>query len=203
MSPIPNSKVDAYIAAAAPFARPILQHVRYLVHEVAPDVEEAMKWSFPHFVQNGAIVCGMAAFKAHCAVTFWHKDAQKLIASERGTAENAMGALGRIAQLKDLPPDRDLRRYLKLAVELAQAGKPARPQRSRKPRPALPVPDDLAAALQKSAAARKTFEGFSPSHRREYIEWITEAKRPETRAKRLATTLEWLRKGKPRNWAYM
>jgi uncharacterized protein YdeI (YjbR/CyaY-like superfamily) len=195
-----DPRVDAYIAKSAEFARPILQHVRGLVHRACPDVEETMKWGFPHYQRAGSIICGTAAFKAHCALGFWHQDLQALIAQEGGGSDAAMGQLGRIASLTDLPDDKALLRYLKHAVRLVESGKRARPV--RKPRAAPPVPADLAAALRKTPAAAATFEKFSASHRREYIEWITEAKRDATRKKRLATTLEWLAAGKSRNWKY-
>lgn len=196
-----SPQVDTYIGKAAGFAQPILRHVRALVHEVGPEIQETLKWGFPHFVREEAIVCSMAAFKAHCVVGFWHQEMEKRIAKERGTTNDAMGLLGRITSLKDLPKDAVLRRYFRTAAELAVSDKPARARRAT-PRPALPVPPNLAAALGRNAAARKTFENFPPSHRREYIEWITEAKREETRAKRLATTIEWLAAGKQRNWQY-
>lgn len=197
-----DPRIDAYIAKAAPFAQPILRHVRKLVHEECPDIEETMKWSFPHFVRDGAIVCGIAAFKAHCALGFWHHEMKAVIGSDHGLRDNAMGQLGRVTKLEDLPPEKLLRRFFQKAGELATSDVPSRPATNRKPRPELPVPPDLTASLAKNAKARKTFTAFSPSHRREYVEWITEAKRPETRAKRLATTLEWLTEGKSRNWKY-
>lgn len=201
MPPTHSPQVDAYISRAADFAQPILRHVRKLVHEECPDVQETLKWGFPHFVRNGAIVCGVAAFKAHCALGFWHQEMGRLIGNNRDTGKDAMGQLGRIESMKVLPPDAVLRRYFRTAADLAVSGKPARVRRTT-PRPELPTPVDLTAALRKSATARKHFEQFPPSHRREYIEWITEAKRPETRAKRVATTLEWLTEGKSRNWQY-
>lgn len=201
MKPKTDPRHDAYVAAAAEFARPILKKLRALVHESCPAVEETIKWSMPSFTLDGKILCGMAAFKAHATFGFWHRGMEKLLAKEFGKTYDAMGSMGRITSLADLPPDADLRRYIKRAAELIASGTPARPK--SKPRPALPVPADLAAALKKNKTANITFQNFSPSHRREYIEWITEAKRPETRATRLATTLEWLAAGKPRNWKYM
>ena len=195
-----DPRIDAYIAESAEFARPILLHLRRLVHRECPAVVETMKWSFPHFQYDGTILCSMAAFKQHCAFGFWHDEMTRLLEREDAAREGAMGALGRITSLKDLPKDPALRRYLRHAMKLIDAGAPARAR--AKPRPALPVPRDLAAALKKNRAARTTFENFSPSHRREYIEWIIDAKRDETRRKRLATTLEWLTAGKPRNWKY-
>lgn len=196
-----DPRVDAYIARAAPFARPILEHVRAAVHEGCPDVAETIKWGMPSFVREGKILCGMAAFKAHCSFGFWHHGMKDVLRADGWTGENAMGSFGRIGSLSDLPPKKKLLAYVKRAAALEAEGVPGRPRPARKSAP-VKVPDDLAAALKKNKAAAKTWEAFPPSCRKEYVDWITEAKREETRAKRLATTLEWLEKGKRRNWKY-
>jgi len=165
-------------------------------------VEETLKWGQPTFVRNGAILCYIAAFKAHCAVGFWHQAMEKVIAGDGGKIGEARGLFGRITSRADLPDDRTMLRYLRHAVALNESGVPARTRPVAKRRPPPAVPADLAAALRKNRAAAAAFQKFSPSHRREYVEWITEAKRDETRQKRLATTLEWLAEGKPRNWKY-
>lgn len=196
-----DPRIDAYIAKSADFARPILVHLRELVHAACPDVEETMKWSFPHFMYKG-MLCGMSAFKQHVAFGFWKG---KLIVDDAGNSvEDAMGQFGRITRIGDLPPKKTLTAYVKKAMALNEAGvkSPTR-VKSAKPKPEATIPDDLAAALKKNAKARKTFEAFSPSARREYVDWITEAKRETTRVQRLATTLEWLAEGKQRNWKYM
>ena len=146
------------------------------------------------------IVCGMAGFKQHCAFGFWRKGLTDEIARTGVKAEQAMGSLGRITGLGDLPADRAMLGYIRKAARLNEAGAPARPK--PKAKPALPVPADLAAALRKNAKAANSFAGFSPGARREYIEWITEAKRPETRLTRLTTTIQWVAAGKRRNWKY-
>ena len=151
------------------------------------------------FTHHG-ILCRMAAFKAHCSFGFWRRDMTDFLGEDATKAKQAMGHLGRITRVADLPPDPAMMGYLRQAAKLNETGRPVRLK--RKPKPALPVPADLTAALKKNVPAAKTFEGFSPSPRRDYIEWITAAKRPETRAKRLATTLEWLAEGKARNWKY-
>jgi uncharacterized protein YdeI (YjbR/CyaY-like superfamily) len=202
MSTKPDPRIDTYIAEAAPFAQPILRHLRKLVRQGCPDVEETLKWSSPSFMSNGRILAGMAAFKAHCTFGFWHQEMEKRLAREGHKTGEAMGLLGRITSLKDLPDDRTMLGYIRTAVELNVSEAPGRPRPAGKSRPELPVPADLAAALKRNKAAAATFERFSPSHRREYVEWITEAKRGETRQKRLATTLEWLAEGKSRNWKY-
>ena len=194
-----DPRVDAYIAKSADFAKPILTHLRQIVHEACPDVEEAMKWSVPNFMYKG-ILCNMAAFKAHCAFGFWKSS---LIVKNNGKAEKAMGQFGRITKLADLPSKKVLMGLIGEAVKLNDEGVPS-PTRS-KPRTnkEVVVPEDLTAALAKNRKARTTFEKFSPSHKREYVEWITDAKTEATRTKRLTTTLEWLEEGKPRNWKYM
>ena len=196
-----DPRIDAYIEKSADFAQPILRHIRDVVHAACPDVEETMKWSFPHFMYKG-MLCGMSAFKQHAAFGFWKG---KLIVDDAGNSvEDAMGQFGRITRIADLPPKKTLSAYVKKAMAFNDAGvkSPTR-VKSAKPKPEATVPDDLAAALKKNAKARKTFAAFSPSARREYIEWITEAKRETTRVQRLATTLEWLAEGKQRNWKYM
>ena len=193
-----DPRIDAYIAKAADFARPILKHIRRLVHAACPDVEETMKWGFPHFLHKG-IVCSMAAFKEHCSFGFWNR---RLILGKRAEGEG-MGQFGRITSIADLPAERVLLGYIRKAVELNDAGVKKISRRLRPdPNRTVEVPKDLAAALKKNRKALGTFEEFSYSHRKEYVEWITEAKRDETRAKRLATTIEWLSQGKARNWKY-
>ncbi|HVZ65923.1 MAG TPA: YdeI/OmpD-associated family protein [Lacunisphaera sp.] len=195
-----DPRIDAYIARAAPFARPILARLRRSVHRGCPEAEETIKWGMPSFVYRGKILCGMAAFKAHATFGFWHRGMEKLMTKEIGRTNDAMGLLGRISKMADLPADKVLVQYIRTAKRLHDSGAPARVK--SKPRPALPVPADLASALRKNRPAAAAWADFSPSARREYIEWITEAKRPDTRNRRLATTIEWVAYGKPRNWKY-
>lgn len=197
-----DSRVDAYIEGAADFARPILRHIRKLVREGCPEAEETVKWRSPSFVYEGKLLCGMAAFKEHCTFGFWHKGMEAELAKDGALEGGAMGSFGRITSLKDLPSDRKMLEYVRKAAKLNASGAPARPRPAGKKPAAVVVPPDLARALKRNEAAAKTFEGFSPSCRREYVEWIGEAKRDETRAKRLATTIEWLSEGKKRNWKY-
>lgn len=194
-----DPRVDAYIAKSADFAQPILRHLRKLVHGACPEAEETIKWGMPSFTYHG-ILCGMAAFKAHATFGFWHQGVTKAIATTGRNADEAMGHLGRITRLADLPSDREMIRYIRQAAKLNEAGGPARPK--PKPRKALRVPADLASALKKNSKAAKAFADFSPSARREYIEWITEAKREETRQARLGTAVGWISAGKRRNWKY-
>ena len=196
-----DPRIDAYIAKSAPFAQPILKHLRALVHEACPEAEETIKWSCPHFTSAGNILCSMAAFQAHAVFGFWHQGMAKVLGQAGGQAETAMGSFGRITNLDDLPNDKAMIRFIREAAKLNASGAPGRPP--AKPKAALPVPADLVAALKEDKAASTAFAKFSLSHRREYIEWITGAKRAETRQKRLATTLEWLAEGKSRNWKYM
>ena len=190
-----DPRIDAYIDKAGDFAKPILRHIRELVHKTIPGAEEAIKWGMPHFTHNGKNIAGMAAFKAHCAVMV-HGDG-------RQEQRDGMGSYGKLNSLRDLPNDSELAAKLIEARERIDSAGSAL-KRAPKPRPKgeFPVPQDFAAALRENAAARATFEGFPPSQRREYLDWITEAKQDATRAKRLATSIEWLAEGKRRNWKY-
>jgi len=197
-----DPRIDAYIADAAGFARPILRHVRVLVHRACPAVGEAIKWSQPSFVIDGKIMCWVAAFKAHCVLGFWHQGMNTVLTRAGGKAAG-MEKRTRLTSLADLPDDATMVRLLEEAAKLAASGTPGWPRRAVKPKPAAKTPADLAAALKTNKMAAAAFDKFSPSHRREYIAWITEARSEATRAKRLATTLEWLAEGKPRNWRYL
>ncbi|MDE2596318.1 MAG: YdeI/OmpD-associated family protein [Sphingomonadales bacterium] len=187
-----DARIDAYIAKAGPFARPILEHLRELVHGTIAGLDEDMKWGMPHYVLNGKNLAGMAAFKAHCTFMI-HGD---------GRQGDAMGQFGKITQLSDLPPEADLKaKLLAAAGRIESAGTALKPRTAPRPAKAeIAMPDDFAAAL--AAAPRAIFDGFSPSQQREYLEWIVEAKRPETRAKRIAQAAEWIGEGKKRNWKY-
>jgi uncharacterized protein YdeI (YjbR/CyaY-like superfamily) len=195
--PTTDPRVDAYIEKSAEFAKPILTHIRKLVHTACPDITETMKWSFPHFDHKGTI-CSMASFKQHCAFGFWK---QPLMEKDAFPAQKtAMGSFGRITSLDDLPYDKVMIGLLNQAIELNERGiKVAKKTVERKD---LVVPDDMTEALKKDKKAKTAFDAFSYSNQKEYIEWITEAKTEATRNKRLATTIEWLAEGKSRNWKY-
>ena len=192
-------RIDAYIAKSAEFAQPILEYLRAVVHTACPEVEEDMKWNFPHFGYGGAMMCSMAAFKQHCSFGFWQY--KSLFG---GDTQDGMGQFGKLASIKDLPSKKELIAYIKKAMALNVAGvTQQRPKAAPKPPPQLP--EDFAALLvrKKHASARKTYDSFSPAAKREYVEWVAEAKSDATRQKRLATALEWLTEGKQRNWKYM
>jgi len=192
-----DPRVDAYIAKAAPFARPILERVRERVHLVVPGVEEAMKWSAPGFTLDCKILLIMAAFKRHAALNFWR-------GQEIGDGQQkagAMGQFGRLTSIDDLPPDKELDALIREAAELSKKA-PAPRKTKHAPKSVPDIHPQFAAALAKAPKAKAELEAFAPSHRREYLEWIAEAKRDETRQKRIATALEWLSEGKRRNWQY-
>jgi hypothetical protein len=189
-----DPRVDAYIAQAAPFARPILTHIRKVVHAGCPDVEETMKWSFPHFMYKG-ILCSMASFKAHCAFGFWKGS---LLQDAASKPADAMGQFGRLSAVADLPGDKALIALVRKAAELNEQGtKVPRAARTTE-KPAPEAPPDMKKALKANQPALAAWGRFSPSHQREYIEWITEA----TRQRRIATAVEWLAQGRSRNWKY-
>jgi uncharacterized protein YdeI (YjbR/CyaY-like superfamily) len=195
-----DERVDAYVAKSADFAKPILTHLRDVVHAACPDVEETMKWSFPHFMYKG-MLCSMASFKEHCAFGFWKG---KLVVAE-GESANAEGAgsFGRITKVSELPSKKVLTGYIKHAMKLNDDGvKAPAKEKPKSPKPVV-VPDDLTKALKANKKAAATFEKFSPSHKREYVDWLTEAKSEATRMRRLETAIEWMAEGKPRNWKYM
>lgn len=200
--PQTDPRIDAYIAKAAPFAQPILLHLRALVHDARPDVEETMKWSFPHFDYKGSILCSMAAFKQHCAFTFFK---YALMEDPHGIfntiGKTAMGQLGQIKDLKDLPKDKIIKEYIRQAMKLNEAGVKL-PAKNKPSTVALDTPEYFAKALKKNKQAQTVFEGFSAGKRKEYIEWLEEAKTEATREKRLATAIEWIAEGKARHWKY-
>ena len=199
-----DPRVDDYIAAAAPFARAPLEFVREAMHAALPEVTEAIKWSHPFYLLDGKPFASMAAFKAHCSLGFW-KGGRPIAEEAAGPRDKAMGQFGRIGSVADLPSAAALRKLIVAArgawlaaKEAGSAGPPApRPRRE-----APPVPDDLAAALRRHANARAIFDAFPPSHQRECVDWIVEAKREATRAARVAQAVEWIAEGKSRNWKY-
>jgi len=193
-----DPRIDAYIARQADFARPILEHLRAAVHSACPEAEETMKWSMPHFLYKGQMLVGMAAFKAHATFGFWRA---KEVLGETGAEREAMGQFGRLTSVADLPPDDVLHALIRKAMALTDSGsRPARPKAA--PKPETGTPPELETALSANPAARTTFDTFPPSCRREYVEWIVDAKRPETRDKRIAQAVEWMAEGKRRNWKY-
>ncbi len=197
--PTTDPFVDAYIDKAQDFAKPILNHIRKLVHETCPEVVETKKWSFPHFDYKG-MMCSMASFKEHCAFGFWK---QSLLEDSAFPAEkNAMGSFGRITSLKDLPNDKTMKKLIKDAMKLNDDGVKVVKAKPAADKKVLAVPDVLLEALAQNEKAAETFNNFPPSCKREYAEWIAEAKTDATRDKRLATTIEWLTEGKRRNWKY-
>jgi len=196
--PKTDPRVDTYIERSASFARPILRHLRQIVHAGCPEVEETIKWRFPHFDYHG-IMCGMAAFKEHCSFGFWKAS---LIFKATTRDRDGMGHFGRITSIEDLPGEKAFVGYVRKAARLNRAGIQDEVKRARR-KPRLAPPPDLVGALKKNAKARKTFENFSPTNQREYIEWLLDAKREETRKRRLKTAIEWMAQGKPHNWRYL
>ena len=192
-----DPRIDAYIKRAAPFAQPILTHVREVVHEACPEVEESIKWGMPSFSYGGGILCGMAAFKQHASFGFWK---HALVVGE-GQPRDGMGSYGKMTSLQDLPPKKTLLAHVKKAMKLNEDGVKS-PARKAAPKPPPETPADLAAALGKNKPAQAAFDAFPPGCKREYIDWIVEAKREETRSKRLAQAVEWMAEGKRRNWKY-
>lgn len=171
------------------------------MHATCPAVEETIKWGFPHFLHAGAILCSMAAFKQHVAFGFW-KGALIDGVGGPGARDDAMGQFGRITAVRELPPKRALAAIIRRAMELNEQGVKVPARKRTKSRAEAALPDALAKALARNTEARRTFAAFAPSHRREYCEWIAEAKRDDTRERRVAQAIEWLAEGKARNWKY-
>lgn len=204
-----DPRIDAYIARSAEFARPILECVRERVHDTCPEVEETIKWGMPTFVHAGAILCSMAAFKQHASFGFWKHalvvgdDAAEEGVAVEGGALEGMGSFGRLVSVRDLPQKRQMAAYIKKAMSLNEQGvKVPGVRKAATPKPLPEVPADFAGALRSNPAALATFEGFAPSHRRDYLDWILDAKREETRVRRIAQAVEWLAEGKSRHWKY-
>lgn len=190
-----DPRIDAYIAKQADFARPILERIRSVVHAACPEVEEAVKWGMPAFLHKGKQFVGMAAFKAHATLGFWDRGDLGVEAKS-----GAMGDFGRLTSVDDLPDDATLAEMVRKATALIDAG--AKTARNKTTKAPIEMPEDLGAALAANPAAQATYDGFPPSCRREYLEWVVEAKRPETRARRIAQAVEQMAEGKKRHWKY-
>jgi uncharacterized protein YdeI (YjbR/CyaY-like superfamily) len=202
-----NPKVDAYLAKTPPFAQPIMTHLRELVHKGCPEVEETIKWSRPFFEYRGAILGNMSAFKEHCSFGFWGEEIGAVLREAKVLQADGMGSLGRITTVKDLPSDKQMLGWIRQAAGFIASGNYTSPIAARNkvvkaPKASLESPAEFTAALKKDKKAATVFAAFSPSCKREYVEWIADAKREETREKRIATALEWIAEGKQRNWKY-
>ena len=192
-----DPRIDAYIEKAAPFAQPILKHIRERVHAAAPEAQETLKWSMPTFTIDGKILIGMAAFKQHAALNFWR--GQELRGAE--ASRDAMGQFGKLTSIDDLPGNRELDVLIREAAALAMTA-PAPRKVKHEAKPSADVHPDFAKALDDNPKAKATLDGFPPSARREYVDWVADAKQDKTRAKRIADAVEWLSEGKKRHWKY-
>ena len=202
-----NPAVDAYIDGAKPFAIPILMHMRQLIHKACPQVVEEIKWSRPFFVHRGDILCNLSAFTHHCSFGFWGEEMTAVLRQADALQPGAMGSLGRITTLGDLPGDKLLSGWLQQAVAFIDAGTHTSPIQARQrvakaPKPLPDEPNDFLKAVARNRQASAAYAAFSPSCKREYLEWITSAKRAETRAARIVTAVGWIAEGKQRNWKY-
>jgi uncharacterized protein YdeI (YjbR/CyaY-like superfamily) len=202
-----NPKVDAYIENAQTFAQPIMNHLREIAHKGCPDVAETIKWGMPFFEHRGEILCCMAAFKKHCRFGFWGKEIRVVLREAKVAGMDKSGWFDRITRVEDLPSEKQLLDFVRQAAVLIESGNQTSPMAGRKkaakPKKAsVKMTGEFSAALKKSKKATTVFAAFSPSCKREYIEWVAEAKRPETRDKRIATAIEWISAGKQRNWKY-
>jgi uncharacterized protein YdeI (YjbR/CyaY-like superfamily) len=202
-----SPKVDAYLGKVQPFALPIMEHLRDLVHKGCPEVEETIKWSRPFFEYRGVILGNMSAFKEHCSFGFWGEEIAAVLRDAKVLQEDGMGSLGRITDLKDLPSDKRMLGWIRQAAGFIDRGEYTSPIAARHkvvktPKTPVAIAPEFASALQRNKKAGAAFAEFSPSCKREYAEWIADAKRPETRDKRIATAIDWIAEGKQRNWKY-
>lgn len=192
-----DARVDEYVERAAEFARPILLHLRLLVHQACPEIDETIKWSRPFFVHRGTIIANMAAFKRHCSFGLWGPGMTPL------STDGAGGSLARIESLAGLPEDAAIVAMVRDAIKrVGNTGAAATKGRVKAVSEDIAVPQDLALALAEIDGAIAHFEALSPSCKREYVLWIEEAKRKETRARRVGETARWIAEGKRRNWKY-
>jgi uncharacterized protein YdeI (YjbR/CyaY-like superfamily) len=202
-----NPKVDLYFGKAKPFAQPILEHIRTLVHKAVPGVTETIKWSRPFFEYKGVILANLSAFNVHCSFGFWGEEIGAVLREANVIQEGGMGSLGKITNLEDLPSDKQFLAFLKQAKAFIDSGNHTSPIAARHkvvkaPKPTIEAPPEFINALKANKKASAAFESFAPSCQREYTEWIADAKRPETRDKRIAQAIEWLTEGKQRHWKY-
>ena len=202
-----DPRFDLYIAKAKPFAQPILIHLRELVHKACPSVQETIKWSRPFFEYKGVILANISAFNEHCSFGFWGEEIGAVLREANVVQDGGMGSLGRITAIKDLPSNKQMLGFLKQATAFIDSGNYTSPIAARNkvvkaPKPDLETPKEFTQALKANKKASAVFNDFSPSCKREYIEWIAEAKRPETRDKRITQAIEWIAEGKQRNWKY-
>ena len=202
-----SNEIDSYIEKAADFAKPILMKIREIIHKACPEVTESIKWSFPNFEYKGHIICSMSAHKKHCSFGFWRgndmEDPDKIL---QQTGKTAMGHLGQLKSIDDLPKDEIITRYLLQAIELSQKTKSKSNSNAevkvKKSIAAPEVPDYFMELLKQSPGAKLNFEKFSNSCKKEYVEWISDAKTEKTRLKRLSEAMEMIKEGKNRNWKY-
>jgi uncharacterized protein YdeI (YjbR/CyaY-like superfamily) len=202
-----NPKVDAYIAKSKPFAQPILKAIRELVHKACPGVVETIKWSRPFFEYKDVILGNMSAFKEHCSFGFWGEEISAVLRDAKVLQPDAMGSLGRLTRIDDLPADKQMLSLLRQAVAFIDNGQYTSPIAARQrvvkaPTPPPEAPPEFTKALKANKKASAAFAAFSPSCKKEYIEWIADAKREETRDKRISTAIDWISEGKQRNWKY-
>jgi uncharacterized protein YdeI (YjbR/CyaY-like superfamily) len=202
-----NPKVDKYIGSAQEFAQPILNHLREIVHKGCPEVEESIKWGMPFFEFRGEIVCCMAAFKKHCRFGFWGKKIRVVLREANVAGMNGSGWFDRLTHINELPDNKRMIDFIRQAAVMIESGNytspiAARNQKAKAKKSTVKMTKEFAAALKKNKKATTGFASFSPSCKREYVEWIADAKRPETRDRRIATAVKWIAEGKQLNWKY-
>lgn len=202
-----SRQIDAYIADAPEFAQPILTHLRSLVHKASPEIEEDIKWRQPFFLHRGSLLCFMAAFKQHCSFGFWGGEMGAVMKQDgregEDGAKGSRGAFGRITSVADLPSNKEMMGYIKQAIAFTEtAVDTPKSAKTRKPKPEVEPPAEFVLAMKQREGAAEAFATLSPSCRREYVNWILEAKRAETKERRIQTAVQWITEGKSLNWKY-
>lgn len=202
-----SALIDGYIAGAPVFGRPVLAHLRALIHKASPEIEETIKWRQPFFLHRGSLLCFMAAFKQHCSFGFWGLEMNAVLKQDgregEDGAQGSRGAFGRITSVNDLPTDKIILAYIRQAIVLAESSdEKSKPAKVRTPKPEVAPPPEFVAAMKREKGVTEAFASLSPSCRREYIHWIAEAKRAETKERRIDTAIQWIAEGKSLNWKY-
>jgi hypothetical protein len=189
-----TEQINQYMAELPEWQRRMLVRLRQLIHEAAPEVEEAWRWDKPHF-DNAGIMVGLCAFKEHVAVWFHKgallKDTKKLFEATARTEEKGMRAYK--LHEGDKINEAAFLDLVKQAVAVNDKGTKLREAKPTKK--ALVVPEDLEQVLRKDPTAWANWEAFPVGHRRAYVEWVTDARQEETRKRRIAQSLEKIREG--------
>jgi len=201
--PSSEPEVDAYAEGVEAFAKPILAHLRGLIRATCPEVVETLKWGIPHFDYRGEMMCIFAAYRSHCAFSFWKS---ALMSDPRLKASIDLPAskrfMGKLRSLADLPVDAELTAWIREAMLLNEQGAKVAPRKTSAAPKIVVAPPAFVERLAASPSVKAMFESKSASFQKEYNVWIAEAKTEATRDKRINEALAWIAEGKGRFWKY-